>query len=102
MCVYTSGSLKEHLENLEDTILRIQGAGLTINLGKTTIASDRMHFLRHMFCNGTILIDNEVVQPILKFPAPKNVEQVQRLKGISAFHATFLKVYAQISRLLKF
>lgn len=55
-----------------------------------------------MFCNGTILIDNEVVQPILKFPAPKNVEQVQRFIGMSAFHAKSLIVYAQISRLLKF
>lgn len=82
--------------------MRIQEAGLTINVGKTTIASDRMHFLGHMFCNGTILIDNEVVQPILKFPVPKNVEQVQRFIGMSAFHAKFLKVYAQISRLLKF
>lgn len=82
--------------------MRIQEEGLMINPGKTTIASDRMHFLGHLFCNGTILIDNEVVQPILKFSAPKNVEQVQRFLGMSAFHAKFLQVYAQISRLLKF
>lgn len=75
MCVYTSGSLEEHLENLEDTILRIQGAGLTFNLGKTTLASERMRFLQwHYF--DPFDFDNEVVQPILKFPAP--VEQVQR------------------------
>lgn len=64
----------------------------------TTIASDKMHFLGHMFCNGTILIDNEVVQPIPKFPAPKNVKQVQRFIAMPAFHAKSLKGYVQISR----
>lgn len=98
ICVFTSGSLEEHLEHLKDTILRIQEAGLTINPGKTTIALDKMQFLGHMFCNGTILIDNEVVQPILKFLAPKSVKQVQRFIGMPAFHAKFLKGYVQISR----
>lgn len=50
-----------------------------------------------MFSNGTILIDNEVLQPILKFPAPENVKQVQRCIGMSAFHANLVKGYAQIS-----
>lgn len=98
ICVFSSGSLEEHLQHLEDIIMRIQEAGLTINPGKTTIASEKLHFLGHMFCNDTILIDNEVVQPILKIPAPKNLKQVQRFIGMPAFHEKSLKGYAQISR----
>lgn len=98
LCIYSNGSFEDHLLKVREVVTRLQKAGLTINPDKITIAANHIQFLGHMFSNQNVSIHPDRTRPIDQFPIPKNVKQLSRFLGMSAFYARFIKDYAEISK----
>lgn len=94
--VFSDGSFQDHVNKLEEVFTRLRGAGLTVNPGKMTIASNRVEFLGHIFSNGTVSFDPERIRPIIELPPPKNVKQVSRLVGLMAYYARYIPHFATL------
>lgn len=98
LCVYSNGSFEDHLEKVSEVLGRLQEAGLTVNPEKITIAANHIQFLGHTFKNQSVSIHTERTQPIDQFPTPKNLKQLARFLGMTAFYARFIKDFARISQ----
>lgn len=95
--VIYSNTFEEHLKHLREVLNRLKRAGLTANPSKMTVASDKIQFLGHVVHNGKLTVDPERCRPITDFPRPKNIKQLARFIGMTAFYARFIPNYAQIS-----
>lgn len=98
LCIYSDGSFDDHLIKVRSAIERLRDAGLTVNPEKITVASNHIQFLGHIFANHSISIHPDRTQPIDNFPVPKNIKQLSRFLGMTAFYARFIKDYAIISQ----
>lgn len=98
LCIYTDGTLDDHLEKVREVVSRLQKAGLTVNPQKMTIAADRIQFLGHTFTQGAVTIHSDRTRPIDQFPTPRNQKQLARFLGMTAFYARFIKDYAVITQ----
>lgn len=95
--VIYSSTFEEHLGHIKIVLDRLKQAGLTANPSKMTIASDRIEFLGHVIQDGKLTLDPERCRPITEFPRPKNIKQLARFMGMTAFYARFIPNYAAIS-----
>lgn len=98
LCVYSDGSFDDHIKKVRNVIGRLKEAGLTVNPEKITIAANHIQFLGHTFKNQSVSIHPERTQPIDQFPVPKNIKQLSRFLGMTAFYARFIKDFAKISQ----
>ncbi|XP_039310315.1 uncharacterized protein K02A2.6-like [Solenopsis invicta] len=80
--VVVTSTFEEHLEWLQRVLDKIAAAGLTINPGK--------------FREG-LTIDPDKVQPILEYPAPRNLKQLRRFLGMSSWYHRFIPQFATLS-----
>lgn len=95
--VIYSNTFEEHLVHVEEVFKRLRKAGLTANPSKMTVASNRIEFLGHVIHDGRLTLDPERCKPIAEFPKPKNVKQLARFIGMTAFYARFIPNYAQVT-----
>lgn len=97
LCVYSDSTFEDHLQKVGLVIQRLRDAGLTVNPQKITVAANKIQFLGHVFSNHTISIHPDRTKPIDEYPTPKNVKQLSRFLGMTAFYARFIKNYATIT-----
>lgn len=95
--VIYSQTFQEHQQHLECVLQRLKNAGLTVNPAKMIVGSDQIDFLGHKISNNSLSIDNEKTRPITEFPTPKNIKQLARFIGMTAYYARFIKGYAEIA-----
>lgn len=95
--VVYSDSFEEHLDHLKCVLDRLKKAGLTANPGKMVVGSEKIEFLGHVISNNSISLSTEKTKPIDDFPTPKNVKQLARFIGMTAYYSRFIKDYARIS-----
>lgn len=98
LCVYSDGTFEDHLHKVKEVIARLNRAGLTVNPEKITIAANHIQFLGHTFQNQSVSVHSDRTQPIENFPVPKNLKQLSRFLGMTAFYARFIKDFARISQ----
>lgn len=95
--VIYSKTFEEHKLHVEEALVRLKRAGLTINPAKMVVASSEIEFLGHRISNNTLSVDPEKTRPIDEFPRPKNIKQLARFLGMSAYYARFINNYAAIA-----
>lgn len=95
--VIYSNTFSEHLTHVKEVLNRLKNAGLTINPAKMILASNEIEFLGHVIKDHTLSISRERTKPIDEYPAPKNLKQVSRFLGMTAFYSRFIPDYASIS-----
>lgn len=98
VCVYSNGTIEDHLAKVKEVVDRLHRAGLTVNPEKIVVAADRIQFLGHTFSKGAVTISQERTEPIECFPTPRNTKQLSRFLGMTAFYARFIKDYATITK----
>ncbi|KAL5491649.1 hypothetical protein EMCRGX_G016981 [Ephydatia muelleri] len=69
--VIFSNSWKEHLEQLEVALSRIQKAGLTIKASKCQMGMEECVYLGHIVGNGVVRPEAGKVEAVKTFPIPK-------------------------------
>ncbi|GFT73857.1 retrovirus-related Pol polyprotein from transposon 17.6 [Nephila pilipes] len=90
-----SKSEAEHKTHVRAVFQKLQHYGLTINTSKCVFGVSEISFLGHLVTQqGTKPLPNKV-EPILNYPKPKTIKELQRFLGILNFFRRFLPNVAQ-------
>lgn len=95
--IITSESLEEHLRLIRIVGERLTRAGLTINIQKSKFCQTSIRYLGYVLTADGLSMDAAKIQPILDYPAPRNVKDVRRLIGLAGFYQKFIKNYSEIT-----
>ena len=74
----------------------IKKANLTIGLSKCEFGCSEIKYLGFKVNERGLQSDDENVQPILEFPIPKNIKQLQRLIGMESWYRRYIPYFAEI------
>ena len=55
-----------------------------------------IHYLGHIISNEGIRMDLEKVDAILKWPHPRNLQELQMFLGLAGFYHKYIREYAKI------
>ena len=94
--IIVTKNFEEHLKTLETVLEKINEAGLTINLEKSEFGCSKVKYLGFVGNEKGLLMDEDKIKPILEFPTPKNVKQLQRIIGMTSWHRRFIPKFSKI------
>ena len=83
--VYSS-NFKEHIQHIEEIMIRLQRAGLTANPAKTFLCKKTVKYLGYMISKDGISTTEENIEKIKNFPKPRRVKDVRSFLGLATFY----------------
>uniref|UniRef100_A0A1B6JZN4 RNA-directed DNA polymerase n=1 Tax=Homalodisca liturata TaxID=320908 RepID=A0A1B6JZN4_9HEMI len=92
-----SESFTEHVKHLEEVLVRLGRAGLTVNPEKVSYAKSEISFLGHLVSSRGVSIDPARTQGIRDFPPPKDAKGVARFIGMVNFYRRFIPDFAEVA-----
>ena len=88
---------KEHDENLERVMRKLEESGLTLNYEKCEIGVSSMVYMGDVLSGEGLRLSSDRVNAIVEAPAPQNLFEVRRFLGSVLFCKTFIPNFATIS-----
>ena len=88
---------KEHDENLERVMRKLEEHGLTLNYGKREAGVSSMVYMGDVLSGEGLKISDSRVEAIVKSPPPRNQSEVRSFLGSTQFCAKFIPNFASIS-----
>lgn len=96
-----SKSVDEHRSHLLEVFERIKKFGLIVNLKKSEFGLDSIDFLGHHVSSDGIKPRKAKVEAIVKYPLPKNAEEMHRFLGMVNFYRRFIPHAAKREGILR-
>ncbi|POM79318.1 Retrovirus Polyprotein [Phytophthora palmivora] len=84
--VVTETSFAEHLQQLKVVLLRLEGAGLTVNVKKCKFAAKEANYLGYRMTNEGISSQPEKIQAIQRISPPSNKKELHRFIGLVNYY----------------
>ena len=88
---------KEHDENLDRVMRKLEESGLTLNCDKCDIGVINMVYMGDVLSGEGLKVSSERVKAIVEAPTPQNQSEVRRFLGSVQFCAKFIPNFATIS-----
>lgn len=95
--IIVTETFQEHLIWLKRVLDKIKEAQLLINTEKSEFCTNQVQYLGFLVNEKGLLVDPNKVTPILEYPAPKNVKELQRFLGMSSWYRKFIPEYATLA-----
>ena len=92
-----SKTRKEHLEHLRLVFELLRQHQLFAKKSKCAFFETEVHYLGHIISAEGTRMEPEKVESILRWPAPKNLEELQIFLGLSGFYRQYVRDYAKIA-----
>ena len=89
--IIASRNEKEHIEDLQRVLQRLQQFNLLINKDKCVLAKERIEFLGHEICQFGVRIPNRRIDAIKFFPRPRSKKELERFLGLISFVHKFVR-----------
>src|SRR5210317_1214655 len=86
LLVITSSSFEDHLEKLEQTLTRLQTAGLKVNISKSKFAKTELEYLGYYLTRKGIRPLNKKVSAINNLDTPKNRKGLRKFIGMVNYY----------------
>ena len=96
--VYTTGTLEEHMADVQAVLTRLSAAGLEANLKKCKFGYSEIKFIGHIVGKGMIRPDPEKVTAVSNYAVPQNLSQLRSFLGLVNYYHDFVKGFALIAR----
>ena len=88
-----SRTLDEHLQSV---LQRLKQAGLKLNPQKCHFITQEVEYLGHIITPDGLKTNPRLVEAVVNFPTPNNVQQVRQFLGLSSFYRRFIPNFAKI------
>ena len=88
---------KEHDENLDRVMRKLEESGLTLNYDKCDIGVGSMVYMGDVLSGEGLKVSSERVEAIVEAPTPQNQSEVTSFLGSVQFCAKFIPNFATIS-----
>ena len=99
--IIAGSSREEHNKNLDRFRNAATEFGLTLNDIKCQYNTDEIKFLGYMIKNNTVRPDPDRFEPLLQFPTPRTIKQLDRLIGFFAYYAKWIPKCSERTTLLR-
>lgn len=103
--VVATNDFATHIEMLNRVALKLKSVNLKISPSKSRFCMKKIKYLGYVLNEDGISADPGRIQPIVDYPVPKCVKDVQRLIGMANWYRRFIndfsKITAAITDLLK-
>jgi hypothetical protein len=94
----TNGSLQDHLNKLEQVLIRLKIHGVKIRPSKINIARDTVDFLGVVWTKGKISIPEAKVLAFKNLPSPNTPKRTKSVICALAYYRKFIPKFAEISQ----
>ena len=94
--VITGRDDKEHLENLDKVLQRLEEFNVTVNKDKCRFFEKEIEFCGHIIDKHGLHKTQDKIKAILDMPEPENVTQVRQYLGLINFYHKFLPNIATV------
>ena len=91
-------TFKEHLQNLDAVLRRIQGAGLKLKPGKCMFFQEKVNYLEHVISREGVTPDNTKIEKVASWPIPQSTRSVQQFLGFANYYRRFIKDFSTIAK----
>lgn len=75
--IICTSTFEKHLEVLQEVLVRIRKAGLTLNKEKCQFCKPQLKYLGYIVNACGLLVDPEKVEAIVRIPPPKSVSEIR-------------------------
>ena len=95
LLLITKGSWEDYLEKLEKVLVKLEKAGLKVNMGKSFFGQHELEYLGYWITRKGIMPLPNKVSAIHEIEPPKNKKQLRRFIGIINFYRDMWKRRAE-------
>ncbi|KAL2083737.1 hypothetical protein ACEWY4_021510 [Coilia grayii] len=88
---------RQHFQDLQAVLDKLQGAGLTVNLKKCKFCLSQISYLGHVVTAQGISADPAKTEAISHYPVPRNIKEVQRFLGLNGWYHRFVPGFSQVA-----
>ncbi len=90
-------SWAEHLQQVQQTIEKIQAAGLKLNVAKCEWARQEASYLGYYLGNGQLRLQVDNVEAVLRSPRPMSKKEVRSFSGLVGWYRRFIPNFVSIA-----
>ena len=88
----------EHMQRVEQILLRIREAGLKLKPEKCQFLQTSVNFLGHKISSEGILPNPENIAKVKQWPVPTTATHVRQILGLGSYYRRFIKGYSDLVR----
>ena len=85
-----STAFEQHLEHLEEVFCRLRDVNLKLKAKKCQFLAIAVMFLGHLLTRDGLATDKRLCEVVQNYMIPKNLTEVHRFLGLSAFYRKFV------------
>ena len=95
--IIVTRTFEEHLEWLARVLDKIKDAGLEINPDKCEFCCQQVHYLCFLVNEEGLQVDTDKIEPVFKYPVPRNVRELRGFLGIASSYRQFIPNFTSLA-----
>lgn len=97
ICVYSSGSLEDHLQKVKAVLRALRVIGFSGNPSKCFFAQKEVTFLGHRVSHGEIYALEDKVKCMMDYQRPSTLTELRGFLGLMSYYRRFIQGFAAIA-----